>query len=138
MVIGTFTLAAAALASRAGQRRLRVLHRHLVVPRVQLGDRVARLHQLVLVHIHLDHLARNARADLDQVAVDLRVVGVFGRRWSATRDRAATSTRTTTTTMTMPLRRDCGCATSVLSSARRLAAVVVVFRHVYFPPRYFL
>jgi hypothetical protein len=61
----------------AGQSRLGVLDRNLVVRWVQLGDHVARLHHLVLLDVDLGDLARNAGAHLDQVAVDLRVVGVF-------------------------------------------------------------
>ena len=61
----------------AGQRGLGVLYRDLVIARVELGDRVARLHHLVLFHVDLDHLAVDARAHLDQVAVHLRVVGIL-------------------------------------------------------------
>ena len=61
----------------AGQRGLGVLHRDLVVPGVEVGDRVAGLHHLVLFHVDLGHLAVDARAHLDQVAVDLRVIGIL-------------------------------------------------------------
>ena len=61
----------------AGQRGLGVFHRYLVVAGVQLGNHVASLHHLVLVDIYLGNLATDARADLDQVPVDLRVVGIF-------------------------------------------------------------
>ena len=63
---------------RAGQCCLGVLDRDLVVPGVQLGDGVARINHLVLFHIDLENLPRDARTHLDQVAVDLRVVGVLG------------------------------------------------------------
>ena len=61
----------------AGQRGLGVLHRDLVVAGVEVGDRVARLHHLVLFDVDLRNLAADARAHLDQVTVDLRVVGIL-------------------------------------------------------------
>ena len=61
----------------ARQSRLGVLHSDLIISRVQLGNRVAGLHHLIFIHVNLGHLACNARADLDQVAVHLRVVGAF-------------------------------------------------------------
>ena len=74
---GTFTFARRGIGLRAGQRGLSILYRNLVVARVELGDRIARLHELVLVHVHFEHLTADARAHLDQVAVHLRVVGVL-------------------------------------------------------------
>ncbi len=65
------------LGLRAGQVGLRLIERDLVVGGIDLGQQLARLHGLVVVHGDLHHLARNARADLVQVAVHLRVVGVF-------------------------------------------------------------
>ena len=65
------------LGLRAGQVGLRLIERDLVIGGVDLGQQLARLHGLVVVHGDLHHLARNARADLVEVAVHLRVVGVF-------------------------------------------------------------
>ena len=61
----------------AGQSGLGFFHRNLVVAGVQLGDHVARLHHLVFFDVDLEHLSTDARADLDQMAVDLRVVGIL-------------------------------------------------------------
>ena len=60
-----------------GQRGLRVLDGDVKVLGVELGNRVARLHHLVFYDVDLDHLPRNARADLNQVAIDLGVVSIF-------------------------------------------------------------
>ena len=65
------------LCLRAGQVGLRLVERDLVVGGVDLGQQLAGLHGLVVVHGDLHHLARDARADLVEVAVHLRVVGVF-------------------------------------------------------------
>ena len=62
---------------RAGQLSLGVLDCDLIVRGVQFGDKVALLYHLVLCHIDLQNLAADARTDLNQVPVDLRVVGIL-------------------------------------------------------------
>ncbi len=51
---------------------------HFVVPGVQLHEHVARLDELLVLHIHLDHVPAHARADRDDAAIDFGVVGGFG------------------------------------------------------------
>ena len=61
----------------AGKRGLGVFDGNLIVARVELNDGVARLHDLVLFHIDFHDLAGDTRADLNEVAVDLRVVSIL-------------------------------------------------------------
>ena len=61
----------------AGQRGFGVLYRNFVIAGVQLGYGRARMHELVLRHIHLEHLTADARAHLDEMAIHLRVVGIL-------------------------------------------------------------
>ena len=76
LVMGTLTLAAAALAWA-----LATLPRHFPPQpysrRIEFGNHVSRLDDLIFLDIDLENLAADARADLDQMAVDLRVIGVF-------------------------------------------------------------
>ena len=74
---------------RAGEVGLGLLERHLVVLGVDLGDGCTDVHLLVVIDVDLDDLAGDARADLIEVAVDLSVVGVFGKGGAPVEDARA-------------------------------------------------
>jgi hypothetical protein len=74
---------------------------------------------LVLIHVDLDRLAVDARADLNEMAVDLGVVGIFRVRRMPVEEPAAT-TRIRRTIMMMPRRLFLGAALSVPAARRRL------------------
>ena len=59
------------------QAGLILLHRHFEILRIDLRNQGAGLYVLILFDVDLDHLPGNPGADLDQVAIHLRVVGVF-------------------------------------------------------------
>ncbi len=61
----------------AGKRGLSIFHRNLIIRRIEFGNHVSGLDDLILLDIDLENLAGDARADLNQMAVDLRVIGVF-------------------------------------------------------------
>ena len=122
----------------AGQRSLRVLDGDLVVARIELGDRVARLDQLVLFHIDLDDLAGDARADLDQMAVDLRVVSIFAEGGvppdpDGDQHQDHDHNHDDAPAAGLRLRRSL-----FLDRLGRSDWCWSCIRHVYFPPKYFL
>ena len=117
----------------AGQYRLRIFYRDVVVPGVQLGNQIARLHHLVLFHVHIQHRPVDARTDLDQVAVHLRIVGIFAEcRVPPDCDRAHYEKQDhdhdDSPAALLRLLDLCLCR-------RRLAWCWCLVRHVYFPPR---
>ena len=61
-----------------GKRCLGVLDGDVEVGRIKIGDGVSGLDLLVLLNVDRQHVAGDARADLEKVAVNLRVVGVLG------------------------------------------------------------
>src|SRR6185437_5336431 len=61
----------------AGQLGLCVLHGDLKIARVKIDDGIATVHFLVFVYIDPGDVPGNARADLGEVTVNLRIVGVF-------------------------------------------------------------
>ncbi len=62
----------------AGEIGLGLLKGDEVILGIDLGDDLAGFDLLVVVDIDLDDLTGDPRADLEEVAVDLRVVGAFG------------------------------------------------------------
>ena len=78
-----------AAACAAGEVGLRLLERDLIVLGVDLGDGRTDFHLLVVFHVDLDDLAGDAGADLVEVAVHLRVVGVFGEGGAPVEDARA-------------------------------------------------
>ena len=79
LVMGTLVVACDVLRLRVGKVRLGLVERDLVVGGVDVGQRIAGLHRLVVVDVDLDDVAGDARAHLVEVAVHLRVVGVLGK-----------------------------------------------------------
>ena len=61
-----------------GKVGLGLLESDLVVLGVDFGDGIALVDELLLLHVDMDDLAGDTRADLIEVAVYLGVVGVFG------------------------------------------------------------
>ena len=58
-----------------GQFGLRLVHRHLVVARVEFEQHRARFDLLVVARRDLEHRAADARRNLRHVRIDLRIVG---------------------------------------------------------------
>ena len=61
-----------------GERGLRLFERDLVVLRVEFDEQLTGLYLGVLLHVHRGDRAGDARADLVNIAIHLRVVRVFG------------------------------------------------------------
>jgi len=55
--------------------RVRLVHRHLKRLRIDVEQCIALVHELILFDVHGDHLTDNLRRDLDDVGVDVGVVG---------------------------------------------------------------
>jgi hypothetical protein len=72
--IGTPVRAAAACAS-ASASSARAIDGDLVVARIDLNEEGTAVHPIVVVDGHLDHGAADARRDLRNVPIDLRIVG---------------------------------------------------------------
>ncbi len=62
---------------RQRQRCLGLVHRCLVIPRIDLHQHLARFHCLVVVHQYVRHFPVNLRRDRRDVPVDLRVIRAF-------------------------------------------------------------
>ena len=76
-VIGTVILSDCAVASALARLALRLRHRDFIIFRIDLDQHSAFLHVLVVIHVDLDHIAGNARADGVEVNIHLGVVGRF-------------------------------------------------------------
>ena len=121
----------------AGQSGLGILDGDLVIAGIEIDDRVTPLHHLVLFHVHLGDVAGDARTDLDEVTIDLRVIGVFGvcgappdAEGDEYHDNESDDDNTPAAG---PRRFDLG-----LCSRFIWFGCWVWIRHVHFPPRYFL
>ena len=67
------------LTFRHGHRRSLLVHLGLIIARINKHQHLAGLHRLVVVHQHLDHIARNLRGNWGEVPVHLRVVRALPR-----------------------------------------------------------